>query len=647
MRLSGRVCTRPGGAVRSATLKNWLGGTKVFKDIQGNVLIGMAIALVPIMGALAFAIDYSELSRQKSAVMNALDAAGIATARKIIEGATEDQVRAYAQDFFEANLNGVSPSQTTLRQELPSTAEGITVLKLAADLTYDPVFFPVFKYLRGEDSQPIAYRLENTIQLKNSTEIALVLDNSASMERVGDGSGDKRIDVLKQAATYLAEQLSSGAPETRSMYLPAQIALVPFSSAVNIGPDKDGSIWMDMDGISPVHHEYIDWSKMTRKNNPNRWIQKRGRVYYKRGSGWKYINANGEEVSSEDTPATRFSLYRDMRVATGADLGGPTVPFASWTGCVEARPYPYNTNDAPADSRMPETMFVPMFGPDEPGNYWVDSDGDGTDDRDATDYYYDNNYWIDAFDDLSLEQRMFDARKYFMVRPAGLPELPDDRGPGRKCQTTPITPLQDLTKRTGLTTLTDAIDLMQPGGDTDIPQGIVWGWRVLSSNAPFTEGRSEIQKGNDKVLIVLTDGRNEYGDLDPDDSGEAELGSKYAAHGYAGMDYARGGKSRLFLGTSVPPHLYTNDNYSKALDEHMANVCSNAKDNNIIIFTIAMDLAGDDDAISALRDCASESRLRKNSDGSAAKLFYNAKSGELLEVFKSILDELGNLRLID
>ena len=36
--------------------------------------------------------------------MNALDAAGIATARRIAEGATEAQLLTYAEDFFEANL---------------------------------------------------------------------------------------------------------------------------------------------------------------------------------------------------------------------------------------------------------------------------------------------------------------------------------------------------------------------------------------------------------------------------------------------------------------------------------------------------------------------------------------------------------------
>ena len=63
---------------------------RFLSDIRGNYFVLTAAAMVPIMGALALAVDYSELTRQRAATMNALDAAGIATARRIIGGATED-----------------------------------------------------------------------------------------------------------------------------------------------------------------------------------------------------------------------------------------------------------------------------------------------------------------------------------------------------------------------------------------------------------------------------------------------------------------------------------------------------------------------------------------------------------------------------
>ena len=59
---------------------------RFLKDISGNYMLLTAISMVPIMGGLAIAIDYAELTRQRAATMSALDAAGIATARYIASG---------------------------------------------------------------------------------------------------------------------------------------------------------------------------------------------------------------------------------------------------------------------------------------------------------------------------------------------------------------------------------------------------------------------------------------------------------------------------------------------------------------------------------------------------------------------------------
>src|SRR5690606_26324645 len=115
---------------------------RFLKDIRGNYVLLTAISMVPIMGALALAIDYTELSRQRAATMNALDAAGIATARYIASGAGssaepavyEAKVKQYAREFFEANLGAVDPSDTTLTVLLPNKNFGGGTLKLTADL---------------------------------------------------------------------------------------------------------------------------------------------------------------------------------------------------------------------------------------------------------------------------------------------------------------------------------------------------------------------------------------------------------------------------------------------------------------------------------------------------------------------------------
>ena len=242
-------------------------------------------------------------------------------------------------------------------------------------------------------------------------------------------------------------------------------------------------------------------------------------------------------------------------------------------------------------------------------------------------------------------------RKYFRVKPYEASTNPGSGdGPNFSCTTTPITPLTDVTVAEGKQAILDAIDDMEPTGNTNVPEGTAWGWRVVSSNEPFTEGRDNTEKGNDKVVIVLTDGANTYGDQGGND--DAKNRSTYAAYGYVGKKYGATDVTRLFTGTSdeVGKTDYTASNYQEAMDEQMQKLCTNAKASNILLMTVALDLSENDDAekkaIAALKTCASDSRFRKGEDGKPAKLFWNATGATLSKTFKEIADELSNLRIV-
>ncbi len=117
---------------------------KFARDVRGNYMVLTAAAIVPIMGALALAVDYAEMSRQRQEVLNALDAAVIATARYIAQGATDSQAKTYAEDFFEANLSSVSPSNAKLTTVLPKENTGGVSLKVAISLPFSgPTMSPV------------------------------------------------------------------------------------------------------------------------------------------------------------------------------------------------------------------------------------------------------------------------------------------------------------------------------------------------------------------------------------------------------------------------------------------------------------------------------------------------------------------------
>ncbi len=156
---------------------------RFLKDRRGNFAMLTAISMVPIMGALMLAIDYSEMSRQRQLMQNALDAAGIATARQLLSGATDADAKVYATDFFQANLSAaVDPADTTLTVKPPNSNVGAGTLELCSNLVYHPYFVPVFYMLIKKAEEEISFDACTQIQLQNTLEVALVLDNSGSMD---------------------------------------------------------------------------------------------------------------------------------------------------------------------------------------------------------------------------------------------------------------------------------------------------------------------------------------------------------------------------------------------------------------------------------------------------------------------------------
>lgn len=632
---------------------------KFLKDIGGSYTIATVIAMVPIMGGLALAIDFGEMNRQRQATLNALDAACVATGRRVAEGVAEAELNTYAEDFFQANLGPVAPADSKLTLTMPTNAIGGMTLKCRAELVYRPHFYPAFVSLlsagEADGSTIIDFKAHAEVRLKNTLEVALVLDNSGSMDLQGKGSGKKRLDLLKEAGKQLIDTISKQAAQMKQVDKPVQFALVPFAASVNIGSGNAAESWMDRDGVSPIHHENFEWSTFTSKNKK---VELVGGIYYKKGNAW------GKQKNQK---VTRFTLYDDMRFVASYDtkiVDGKQktitkyARFARWEGCVEARPHPYNTSDAAAVKSTPATLFVPMFAPDE------------TDIKDKWNRPSNNNWWPDSYPGDDDEGEIYEQAegsqrympKYFKPAPmaGGIAKhaMGINEGPNASCTTVPITPLVDVSTSAGVTKIKDAIEDMEALGGTNVPEGLAWGWRAVSGAAPFTQGRGDSEKGNDKVVIVLTDGENTYytpGSVSPNPYSGGEL--RYGAHDlannrsiYSSYGYTRrydGEDSRLFQGTSsaVSKTGYSNANYGVALNEQMAAACGNAKAAGVIVMTVALDLDASNAAqkkqIDALTACASESRFQSNT-----KLFWNTTGGNLAETFEKIADELSNLRIV-
>ena len=175
---------------------------------------------------------------------------------------------------------------------LPANQVGGGTLKLSAQLNYKPHVLPGLcradRPAGGRRPTPTsASRRRREIRLKNTLEVALVLDNSGSMDNT-TASGQKRIDLLKAAAKELVKTLADQAKLIKQVDKPVQFSLVPFAASVNVGPDNAGADWMDVNGLSPVHQENFDWSTLnaadkTRREDRRHLVQEGHRLGRRRG----------------------------------------------------------------------------------------------------------------------------------------------------------------------------------------------------------------------------------------------------------------------------------------------------------------------------------------------------------------------------
>lgn len=290
-----------------------------------------------------------------------------------------------------------------------------------------------------------------------------------------------------------------------------------------------------------------------------------------------------------------------------------------WAGCVEARPGALATNDTAPSSGTPDSLFVPYFQPDEPDRGDRGAPNGATVDRDYTDNYIEDGSQHDGggrggrggrggggsgssgqpgSDEVT---RLMDSTKY-----AGKNENSEVN---ENC--TNLEPVLPLTNNTN--TVKNTISDMQADGYTHIPFGAVWGWRTLSPGAPYTEGVAYDDPETRKALIIMTDGEN---NIPPQSTMN---GSRYSAFGYL-----RQGR----LGTT------SSSSAKGELDDMLLEVCENAKDQDIIVYTIGFAI-NSSNVHSLLRRCAS----------SEEKYFNSPTASSLQTAFSAIATDLSNLRL--
>jgi Flp pilus assembly protein TadG len=551
------------------------------RDPGGNVAMLFGLAAIPLLICIGAAIDYGRALVVQERMASAADSAGLAIGSWT--GLTQAELKTKAQLFFDANYKGTTMG-TTSPLEVNFNGDNI-VLSVKATV---PTTF-----MRIANIDHLNMHAQATITKKErNIELVMVLDTTGSM-----GNGGK-ITALKSAAKQMVSTLFEGNDTSSTL----KIGVVPFAAAVNIGKDKINSGWLDT-------------------------------------SGYSAANATADPIPFEDLD--QVAGISPLKLYSNNSFSGATsLTNREWAGCVRERSggagAPYELTDDAPTLATPATLWAPYFAPDEPGaaspiqgtstsnNYLCDDParswsscsgsavyGSGT--NPGTCVKNATGGAGSAFNCSSSNNNgngwACDNVRQCLTKKYGNRSVSStSAGPDFNCPPTAITAMT-----TTKATIDAAIDALTPKGSTVIPTGLLWGWRVISPTAPFTEGAAYNDDKFVKAIILLTDGENDV------NQGTNTVGkSSYGAFGYAKNGH---------LGN------VNGSNANATLDAKTLTVCNAIKAKDIRLYTIGFQVTAASQAL--LQSCAT------NPD-----MFYNSPTNsQLAAIFQDIAQGLSELRL--
>lgn len=619
------------------------------RNQDGSVAIAFSIALVPMVLAVGMAADMGVAMKEKAALQSAVDAAVLAAA---ISG---DRAEAAARSAFHSHLPAGGAAMS-----LSQPQAGMFQVTARKDVA------TAFMKLVKIDSIAVNASAEARAQTTGVLEVALVLDNTYSM--VND------MPALRTAARNLTETLFGSAGSNPNF----RMSVVPFVAAVNPGRAILESRWDNLDYSASAHWHGVffrsGWlavrsncqpsgATVTTPTSPgtpgssaflDTPLERARRMAQElfgvtpayaqavvtpntirplSGStlagtslfvptGFSTFNWGGCPVLINPTAISYFDLFKRI----------PAVPgYSGWKGCVEARTSlrdgalrDYDVTDDPPTANDPNSKFVPYFWPDEPdrtdparpayrNDYLSDTNG-------VTSLPYDptgrNSGWEMLGSDLqSRIQMLF---KYDNVtKPTLVTTGATTTGPNLGC------PDEVLPLTSDKKAVLDKIAASQAwdGGGTVVSEGLMWGWRTLSPNPPYANAKDYGGK-NEKVIVLMSDGKNELGGNGYDANGSLAASPVFSE--YNAYNYLSAGRFPERNFASAHAHL----------NDRLRTACTNAKAKGITIYTVLF-RETDATARQLMKDCAS----------SPQNAYLAADATGLNAAFNTIAGKITRLRL--
>jgi len=553
-------------------------------DRRGTIAVAFGLTAVASMLTVAVALDYTRAIASRAALQSAVDAVALRAMQEYSAGSRGTTLITSATSYLAAIVHD---SSVSLDAGMPALNGAGTAICASVTRVMPSTLMKVANI----NNINLHASACSSVSGAGTLEIALVLDTTGSMGNA-TSDGSTKIAAMKTAAGNFIDYMFDTSPLKAN----TKMSVVPFASAVNVGTTYNGAAWFDLTGSSTESFKSPAF------------------------------------VRDASVAASRFALFTQLKAIKSS---------WDWTGCVESLPYPRNVTDSPPTLTVPDSYFVPLLAPDEPDATYVGEITTRTYDWSKGKYVYTTTTGEIDNDNTYKNSYLVDYKGTCTSNPSGETDSDEttkqsrackykggkgtnvsSTGPNIYCYSDSLVRMQSAkaslkTKVTGLSA----------DGDTNIHEGFMWGWRTLSPNAPFSDGRSYTATKNTKVIVLMTDGANTWSSVK-----NAINKSTYGAYGY----YTTA-NSRL---PATNQDITNSTDARAAMDQLTREACSNARAQGIMIYTVGF--SGRNDPIDSqgkqlLTDCA----------GDSSRAFFTNSSTGLVAAFATISAGLGsgNLRL--
>ena len=656
--------------------------TALARDTRANTMAMMAMALIPLAGMVGGGVDISRMYIVKTRLQHACDAGALA-GRKAMGGGTWTQTvgstanypRVMAEKFFEGNYDRTAYGATNVTKTFTESAGKVSG---TASATVPMTLMRIF----GKTDERLSVTCDAEMRLPN-TDVMFVLDTTGSMNNCPNGStscngnANSRIAALRTAVKCfyqivarrdVADADCDGDEPSGGTGDQVQIrfGFVPYSTNVNVGkllpndylvdnwwyqtrkakmavpPQSTETYWETYGGGSISQSECLSfmnntafddftptstesggpspnptvvssfpsdgtasssyngewgWSNASDTSGTNRSCRRKRTdtttYYQEKFASWTYnrllVDVSGLKAGGSSWNSTFIWPVGDTEV--GKDVTNATI---AWKGCIEERQTVRTTDydPIPSDALDLDIDLVP---------------------------HDDASRWRPALPHLIFTRRSTSGHDYNATswrsgstssyNKASITTSTDyDNNSTFFCPTE----AKKMQAWDDASTFQTYVNSLNPSGNTYHDIGIIWGARLMSPTGIFKSENATTPKGAEieRHMIFMTDGDT---NAEPYD---------YAAYGLPYFD-------NLQTGTNP-----TNLQLEEQINLRFLAICNWVRNKNITLWVINFGEGQSQATKDRLKQCASTGRY-----------FSAADSAALQQTFKSIADQISQLRL--